>query len=498
MAYPILMPRPGQMTEECTVVAWHKLEGDLVRKGDVLFEIETDKSTMEVEAFDEGVLLRIVADAGETMPVNTVCGWVGQPGEPIPDATAAPPQIPTSVPAPVPDEPSGPAPAASRPAASGAPGRGGVPQPAALAPGGDRPGSPISPRAAGLAAAHANDPRMIVGTGPGGRIIERDVLALLATEPPSAGDTPTARRAVAASVEVTPDARASAPKQPTGPALIEPEAVALAAQEFVAAAGIRGTGPAGQVTRADVEHARRDLPQPLSRMRQVIAQRLTESYTTTPHFAVTVSVDMTELLQLREELRARPPAYSVTDFISAAVIAALVEFPVVNGHTNGEVVWPRQHVDLGLAVALESGLVVPVIREAELMQLPELHQRAEALVAAARAGTLPPEALSGSSFTISNMGMLGVEHFTAIINPGEAAILAVSSTIPSPAVVDGRIGIRQIMRLTLSADHRLVDGALAARFLNAVRRRLEDVAALRPAVAPPSGTAADPPPIAAS
>jgi len=479
MAYPILMPKPGQMTEECIVVAWHKREGDPVHKGDILFEIETEKSTMEVEAFDEGVLLRIVADVGATMPVNTICGWVGQLGEAIPAVTAALPSAPASAPTRVPDVRALDELASSQPVESGDLERNDVPRSAALVPASDRASSPISPRAAGLAAMHGIDPRTISGTGPGGRIVERDIAALIAAGLASAAEVHIPRPLAAARPTATPTESVSAAQAPTSALAIEPEALELAAFGFVTSIGVLGSGPAGRVTKADVERALREQPQPLSRMRQVIARRLTESYTTTPHFAVTVAVDMTALQQLREELQALPPAYSITDFIAAAVIAALVEFPVVNSCTDGKLVWVREHVDLGLAVALEAGLLIPVIRHAERMRLPELHESVATLVAAARAGTLPPQDLSGSSFTISNMGMLGVEHFTAIINPGEAAILAVSSTVPSPVVIKGAIGIRQIMRMTLSADHRLVDGALAARFLDSVRRSLEDIDALR-------------------
>ncbi|HYM83403.1 MAG TPA: 2-oxo acid dehydrogenase subunit E2, partial [Candidatus Dormibacteraeota bacterium] len=169
----------------------------------------------------------------------------------------------------------------------------------------------------------------------------------------------------------------------------------------------------------------------------------------------------------------------VTDFICLAVVRSLVESPAVNGRTDGRQAWLRERVDLGLAVALEAGLVVPVVRDAHRLRLAELSERSAAVVAGARAGTLSPGDLTGSTFTISNMGMLGVEHFTAIINPGEAAILAVSSTVPTPVVLGEGIAIRSIMRMTLSADHRLVDGALAASFLNAVRRRLEDAGWLR-------------------
>jgi len=444
MAHPILMPMPGQMTEECTVVAWHKREGDAVRKGDVLFEIETDKSNMDVEAFDAGVLLKILVREGETVPVNTVCAYLGEAGEAVPETPVA--EAPTGALA---------MPETARLVAAATP----LPPPQASTPvsppaaGAPRPGGSISPRAARLAARLGIDPASIVGSGPNGRIVERDV-----------------RTASTAAVAAAPAMPATA---------FDPDALELAARELIATLGVRGSGPGGRVTRFDVERSLRERPQPLSRMRRVIAERLTESFTTTPHFAVTVAVDMTALFGFREALNAAGTDYSVTDFISLAVVRSLVEFPAVNGRTDGRSVWLRERVDLGLAVALEAGLLVPVVRGAETIGLAELHARSAAVVAGARAGTLPPDELSGSTFTISNMGMLGVEHFTAIINPGEAAILAVSSTVPTPVVVGEGVGIRQIMRMTLSADHRIVDGALAAAFLNAVRRRLEDVETLR-------------------
>lgn len=455
MAHPILMPMPGQMTEECTIVAWRKRQGDPVARGDVLFEIETDKSNMDVEAFDAGILLRILVGEGETVPVNTVCAWVGEAGEAIPEAVGVEPKA-TAEPMPT----AGLMPAEPMPAAGPMPAAAPAPTAVPAPTGRGRAGGPISPRAARLAGELGLDPASIVGSGPNGRIVERDVQAA-------------ARRGAATPPMTLP----SSPE-------IEPDALELAARELVVSLGVRGSGPGGRIARADVERALRERPRPLSRMRQVIAQRLTESFTTTPHFAVTVAVDMTALGAFREELKAGCAAYSVTDFISFAVVRSLVEFPAVNGRTDGRSVWLRERVDLGLAVALEAGLVVPVVRGAERMGLAELHERSAAVIAGARAGTLLPDDLSGSTFTISNMGMLGVEHFTAIINPGEAAILAVSSTVPTPVVVGEGIGIRQVMRMTLSADHRLVDGALAAAFLGAVRGRLEDVATLRAAATP--------------
>jgi pyruvate dehydrogenase E2 component (dihydrolipoamide acetyltransferase) len=202
---------------------------------------------------------------------------------------------------------------------------------------------------------------------------------------------------------------------------------------------------------------------------------LTKSFTTTPHFYVTVPVDMTGLIALRAQLKGQGKPYKVTDFILEAVTLALVEFPQVNGWTDGENVVRRSKVQLGLAVSVEQGLVVPVIRDAEELTLEELGARAQDLAGKARAGKLGPDELTGSTFTVSNMGMMDVENFGAIINPGEAAILAVASTLSVPAVKDGQIAIRSIMKMTLSADHRIVDGALAACFINAIKAKLEDM-----------------------
>jgi pyruvate dehydrogenase E2 component (dihydrolipoamide acetyltransferase) len=415
MAHPILMPKPGQMTEDCLVVAWHKDVGDAVHRGDILFEIETDKSIMDVESFEEGVLLQRLVEAGETVPVNAVCAYVGTPGETVPEPADVPAEAPppAAIPAGAPvvepldgtARPLRPSPMASRDAAAPATGR--------LA---------ISPRASRLAAEAGLDPRSIIGTGPEGRIVERDVRA------------------------------------------------AIDAGTAVAAA------PARSAARGADGEAE---PVPLSRMRRIIAERLTESVTTIPHFTVTAAVDVTAMLAYREDLKLRGTALSVTDFVLVAAAQSLVELPEVNSRTDGISMWPRRRVHLGLAVSVPAGLVVPVIRDADRLSILEIHDRAAALATAARAGTLPLDDMTGSTFTVSNLGMFGVDEFSAIINPGESAILAVASAIRTPVAIGDGIAIRSLMRLTLSADHRLVDGELGARFLNAVRRRLEDPAALR-------------------
>jgi pyruvate dehydrogenase E2 component (dihydrolipoamide acetyltransferase) len=417
MAHPILMPKPGQMTEECVLTVWHKQEGDPVARGDVLFEIETDKSIMDVESFEQGVLLRRVVDEGATVPVNTVCAWVGEPGEAIPDAppalvaAVAEPEVaarPAMPPATPPDAAPKAAPAItpdSRPARRG-------------------PGERlrISPRATRLAAEAGLDPRSLVGSGPDGRIVERDVIAALEAGPVAAGATP--------------------------------EAVT---------SGVPGEEP----------------PRPLSRMRRVIAERLTLSATTIPAFTVTVAVDVTRLQAVRADLKARETAYSVTDFVLLATAQALADHPDVNARTDGVQVWPRRRVHLGVAVALPSGLVVPVIRDADVLSLAEVHDRASELIQRAREGTLGPDEMTGSTFTVSNLGMHGVESFSAIINPGESGILAVSSAVPTAVVMGDGVAVRSIMKLTLTADHRMVDGELGARFLNAIRHRLEDPGSIR-------------------
>jgi pyruvate dehydrogenase E2 component (dihydrolipoamide acetyltransferase) len=182
---------------------------------------------------------------------------------------------------------------------------------------------------------------------------------------------------------------------------------------------------------------------------------------------------------MREDLKAAGNALTVTDFVLTAVAQTLVEFPDLNAYTDGATVWRHPRVHLGLAVSVPGGLLVPVIRDADLLSVSGMHQRTTALIAGARAGTLGPDELSGSSFTVSNLGMFGVDEFSAIINPGEAAILAVASAVPTPVAVGDGIAIRPIMKLTLSADHRVVDGETGARFLGALRRRLEDAAAFR-------------------
>jgi pyruvate dehydrogenase E2 component (dihydrolipoamide acetyltransferase) len=255
---------------------------------------------------------------------------------------------------------------------------------------------------------------------------------------------------------------------------VSPTAKALAAKEGIDLVALRVDNGGKRIEIADVERAIAEKPAPLTKMRQVIAQRLTQSVVTAPHFYVTVEVDMTEALAHRSRLNAAAARYTVTDFVAQASVLALKEFPAVNSATDGKTVRWHGRVHLGIAVTLDQGLVVPVVRDADEMTMAELSSRAKALIDKARAGGLAPDEMSGSTFSISNMGMLDVENFTAIINPGESAILAVSSTVKKPVVRGDAIVVRPTMKMTLSSDHRLIDGATAARFINSIKNKLED------------------------
>jgi pyruvate dehydrogenase E2 component (dihydrolipoamide acetyltransferase) len=434
MATPIIMPKFGQMTEESAIVEWLKQEGDHVAKGDILFRVETDKSVMDVESFAEGTLIKIAVPRGVNVPVQSTVGFLGKPGEPIPAITAPEPAAPKlRAPASVPAKPE----KLVKPAglATGAPV---APLPVPAAPALFR----ISPRAAALARHSVIDATHIQGTGPEGRVVEKDVRNYLQ-------------------------------QHGYDKLRISPAAKELAAGEKLDVLTIQHTG--GRITVPDVQRALAERPKPMSKMRQIIAQRLTQSFRDTPHFYVTVAVDMTGMIAHRGQLKAAGAPYTVTDFIAEAAVLTLQEFPDVNSSTDGRTTRWNSHVNLGIAVSLEQGLVVPVIRAAEQLSLLELCRQSRALVEKARTGKATPDELSGGTFAISNMGMMDVENFGAIINPGESAILAVASTQPQPVVRDGEIVVRQMMKLTLSCDHRIVDGALGAKFVNAIKQKLEDI-----------------------
>ena len=444
MANPIIMPKFGQMTEESAIVEWRKKEGEKVTKGDILFTVETDKSVMEAESFCDGTLLKILVQPGVNVPVASTVGFVGQPGEALPTVAAPPPS------APIKESPVRRAVPSAPPVATPVATPSVTPRTAELVVSPTVAPAPavsalfrISPRAATFAKNAVIDPTPIRGTGPNGRIVEKDVRNYLSAKGYD-------------QLRVSPAAKNLAAKEKLDLLAVTP-------------------GAGNRISIADVERALAERPKAMSKMRQVIGQRLTQSVVTQPHFFVTVSVDMTDLIAYRTQLKAAGAPYTVTDFISQAVVLTLKEFPAANSSTDGKSVRWNSRVHLGVAVSLEQGLVVPVIRNADDLTLAEINGAAKTLAEKARAGKLAPDEMSGSTFTISNMGMLNVENFTAIINTGEAAILAVASTLPQPAVRDGKVVVRQLMKITLSSDHRIVDGALAARFVNAIKAKLEDI-----------------------
>jgi pyruvate dehydrogenase E2 component (dihydrolipoamide acetyltransferase) len=398
--------------------------------------METDKAVLEAESFFAGTLLKILVPEGATVPVNTVVAYIGKPGESVPAAAPAPAVTKT----PAPQAP-GNSPAPGKPVATAAPAPAAAPV-AAPPPVAEK--MFISPRARALVKEKGIAAGNIRGTGPGGRITEADVAAYLKDKNYDA-------------LRITPAAKQQA------------------IREKLDILALRGTGEGGRIMTADVERAMAERPRPMSRMRQVIAQRLTQSVVTSPHFYVTVSADMGNIVELRRELKARQVSLTVTDFILEAVVLALQEFPVLNSVTDGKTIRWNSAVHLGVATSIPEGLVVPVIRNAQELALAGLHDAAVALAQKAREGRLRPDEMAGSTFTVSNMGMLNVESFTAIINPGEAAILAVSSTVETPVARDGKVAIRPIMKMTLSSDHRLVDGAMAAQFINCIKTKLEDM-----------------------
>ena len=440
--HTVVMPKMGDTMEEGKVITWRKHEGDTVAKGDALAEIETEKVNIEAEAFAAGTLRKIIAPEGATVPVGQPIALIGEPAEPIPaefgGASAQPAQAakaPAAQPAAQAKQPAQPALASA--AASVAVANGHVAQPTApsAAPSVTQNGQDggrifISPLARHIAAEHNLDIAQIQGTGPGGRIIRDDVLEALQSGQASAVGAPVTT---------------AAPTQ-TGP---EVEAV------------------------------------PLSQMRKTIAKRLQQSMQTAPHFYVTVSVDATRLMQLRTQINeyaatlAEPVKVSVNDIVVKAVANTLTRMPQVNVSFDGERILYKKRVNVGMAVALEQGLIVPVLRDADKRGLLDLARESRRLAEAARAGKLKAEELQGGTFTVSNLGMYDVESFTAIINPPESAILAVGSIIPTPvATPDRQVVVQDQMKLTLSSDHRALDGAIAARFLQALKQLIEQPMAI--------------------
>ncbi|MDD5699152.1 MAG: dihydrolipoamide acetyltransferase family protein [Victivallaceae bacterium] len=447
MATLVPIPKLGQSEETVSIDSWRVKEGDVIKKGDVLFEVETDKAVLEVESQFEGTLLKIIVPAGREVPVMSTACVLGEPGETVPEIPAI------SAPAAAPAAPPAPKPAAPQPAAVPVPNSTGQVQKANVPfePAFAAASVPVlnlsrpSPRARKFARDFLIDLKQVTSTGgPSGRVTEQDVRNYLETSGYYAKK-------------------------------ITPSAFNLAKKENIELLAVDGSGDNGRVTLADIKAAIAEKPQEMNAMRRIIAQRLTRSKQTIPHFYVTVSVDMTALLAKRKRLKDEEGInLSVNVFIVKAAALTLKEFPYVNAAVQGNAIVRRSKVNIGVAVSVENGLVVPVVNHTDRQALDEIQAEIAELAEKARTNKLTPDEMKGGTFTISNMGMLNVENFGAIINPGEAAILAVASCIPTPVVYDGQIAVREMMKVTLSADHRVVDGAMGAEFLNAFKNKLED------------------------
>jgi pyruvate dehydrogenase E2 component (dihydrolipoamide acetyltransferase) len=484
----VVLAKLSPTMEEGTIVKWTKKEGDPVKQGDVLAEIETDKANMEMEALGSGVLRKILVPAGGKAPIGALIGVIAEPNEDIEPLIAKEGAKAGSAPKPA----AAPAPAAQAPAAPAAPtgsadaaaAKSATPAPAAAAP------APGPAKAAADATAKA---------------APADQSASVA----SAAQTPP--------VPAAPAPTSAAPAAPAGPSTggdggrvkASPLARSMAAHQNIDLSSVAGSGPGGRIIKRDIESwagprpgaaaparsagapasrpssaASRPAPPgpsitpgqelPLSNMRKTIAKRLSESKFTSPHYYVTVEIDMDAAVDLRDQIqRLEEGKVSFNDLVVKACARALTRFPMVNASWGGDKIVTHADVNIGIAVAIPDGLITPVVRNADRKSILDIASEVRDLATRARDRKLKPEEFTGSTFTISNLGMFDVDAFTAIINPPDSAILAVGAVRKVP-VVDGetiRPGHR--MKVTMSSDHRVIDGALSAQFLAEVRRLLE-------------------------
>ena len=437
MATKVIMPKLSPTMEEGQISRWLKKEGDKVAMGEPLAEIDTDKATMEMQALANGVLRKIIVSEGQSAPLGQLIAVIGEANEDIASLLSEAPPAAASAPAaqkeaaPVPPPP--PAPPRPAPAEQPAP-----PQAQAAAAGASngRQQAPaesarmiVSPLAARMAAESGLDLRSVQGSGPGGRIIKRDIEAAL-SQPQAAPATQRYPRAVE-------------------PAQFQPAQIAAAS-------------------------AYRD--EPATQIRQTIAKRLVTSLGPVPHFFLTTDIEMDRAAEMRRGINALDPdlKISINDVIIKVTAAALLQHPEVNASFQEKFVRYYEHADIGVAVAIEDGLITPVVRAADQKSLSQIAAEVRELAERARSKRLKPEEYTGATFSISNLGMFGIDEFTAVINPPEGAILAVGAMTPKPVVRDNEIVVRQMMRVTMSCDHRVIDGATGAKFLQTFKKILEN------------------------
>ncbi len=414
MSIDILMPALSPTMEEGTLAKWHVKVGDTVKAGDVIAEIETDKATMEVEAVDEGVIEAILVDAGtENVKVNALIAKLAGEGEsPAPAPKAEAPKAAAAAPAP--------APAAA---------------PAPVAADGSR--VLASPLARRLASTAGLDLKAIKGTGPRGRVVKADVEAAKSGAP---------------AAKAAPTAAAAAP------AAAEPRKVQSLEQMGI---------PAGSY----------DLV-PLDGMRKTIARRLTESFRDVPHFPLTIDIELDGLLAARAKinslLEGQGVKVSVNDIVIKAAAVALKRVPEANASYTPEGIAMHKHADIAVAVAIDGGLITPIIRAAETKGLAQISAEMKDLAARAKAKKLKPEEFQGGTFSVSNLGMFGIKAFSSIINEPQGAIMSVGAGEQRPVVKNGQLAVATVMTVTLTCDHRVVDGAVGARFLAAFKPLIEE------------------------
>ncbi|BBK42905.1 acetyltransferase component of pyruvate dehydrogenase complex [Allostella vacuolata] len=439
MPIPILMPALSPTMTEGNLAKWHKKEGDTVKAGDVLAEIETDKATMEVEAVDEGRIGRIlVAEGSQAVKVNTEIALLLEDDEEdsaLDGGAKAP----------------APAKAEAAPAPAAAPAKPAAGKPAEAKSSDERIAA--SPLARRMAAQAGIDLAGLTGSGPNGRIVKSDIEAARGKAPaPAASAAP---RPAEAAPPAAPAAKAPAPAA----AAAAPAAPAAGKDHVALLAG-------GIPYRLDAHTS----------MRRTIARRLTESKQQVPHFYLSVDCTIDRLLATRKELNGRSDAYklSVNDFVIRASALALRKVPAANASWSDDGILMWEQVDVSVAVAIPNGLITPIIKKADQKGLATISEEMRDLAARAKDGKLKPEEFQGGTFSISNLGMFGIPTFSAIINPPQACILAVGAGEQRPVVKDGALAIATQMTCTLSVDHRVVDGAIGARFLAAFKGYIED------------------------
>jgi len=425
MATKVHMEALSPTMEEGRLVKWTKKEGDAVKSGDTLAEVETDKAVMELVARTDGQLLKVLVQEGATVPVGNIVAWIGKPGEKVNGAgsTELGAAAPKSTPAPT---AAAPKPAARAPAPASRPAPT-APAPAPVAVQPDATRVKASPLARRIAKDAGVDLKLVQGSGPGGRVVKRDV----------EGGAPQATAAVAA----------PAPRS-------------------------RTPAPSG----APYEDV------PLTQIRKTIAKRLAASIGPIPHFFLTSEVDMERAAEAREALNQQlgegGGKISFNDIIIKAVALALVQHRACNAWFQDDHIRYWNEVHIGMAVAIEDGLITPVIRNADVKSLREIGVESRELASRARNRRLKPEEYTGATFSVSNLGMFDIDQFTAVINPPEAGIVAIGSIVPK-AVPDGeRVMVRRRMRLTMSCDHRVIDGATGAAFLKTLKQMLENPLAM--------------------